>query len=102
MAVKYRTPVILLSDGYLANGAEPWRLPDMDDLPDIDPDFATAPNHTDPEGHEVFWPYIRDEVTLARPVGAARRTRPRAPDRRPREVRRLGERRPTTAPTTSG
>ena len=42
LAVKYRTPVILLSDGYLANGTEPWRLPDMDDLPDIDPDFATA------------------------------------------------------------
>ena len=67
LAVKYRTPVILLSDGYLANGTEPWRLPDMDDLPDIDPDFATAPNHTDADGNEVFWPYIRDEDTLARP-----------------------------------
>ncbi len=42
IAVKYRTPVILLSDGYLANGAEPWRLPDLDDLPDIDPGFATG------------------------------------------------------------
>jgi 2-oxoglutarate ferredoxin oxidoreductase subunit alpha len=67
LAVKYRTPVILLSDGYLANGAEPWRLPDMDDLPDIDPEFARSPNHTDPDGAEVFWPYIRDEATLARP-----------------------------------
>ena len=53
LAVKYRTPVILLSDGYLANGSEPWRLPDMDDLPDIDPDFATATNHTDADGTEV-------------------------------------------------
>jgi 2-oxoglutarate ferredoxin oxidoreductase subunit alpha len=67
LAVKYRTPVILLSDGYLANGTEPWRLPDMDDLPSIEPDFATEPNHTDAEGNEVFWPYVRDEQTLARP-----------------------------------
>ena len=65
--MKYRTPVMLLSDGYLANGAEPWRLPDLEDLPDIDPGFATAPNHTGPDGEEVFWPYIRDEETLARP-----------------------------------
>jgi 2-oxoglutarate/2-oxoacid ferredoxin oxidoreductase subunit alpha len=67
LAVKYRTPVMLLSDGYLANGTEPWRLPNLEDLPEIDPDFATAPNHTGPDGEETFWPYIRDEVTLARP-----------------------------------
>ena len=67
LAVKYRTPVILLSDGYLANGTEPWRLPDLDDLPAIDPEFATATNHVEPDGTEVFWPYIRDEQTLARP-----------------------------------
>ena len=67
LAVKYRTPVILLSDGYLANGTEPWRLPDMDDLPSIEPGFATEPNHTDAEGNEAFWPYVRDEQTLARP-----------------------------------
>ena len=67
LAVKYRTPVILLSDGYLANGTEPWRLPDMEDLPSIEPGFAAAPNHTDAEGNEVFWPYVRDEQTLARP-----------------------------------
>jgi len=67
LAVKYRTPVILLSDGYLANGTEPWRLPDMDDLPSIEPGFAAEPNHTDAEGNEVFWPYVRDEQTLARP-----------------------------------
>ncbi len=67
LAVKYRTPVILLSDGYLANGTEPWRLPDVADLPAIDPDFATGPNHTDDDGNQVFWPYVRDETTLARP-----------------------------------
>ena len=45
IALKYRTPVILLSDGYLANGAEPWLLPDVDTLPDITVPFATEPNH---------------------------------------------------------
>jgi len=67
IAVKYRTPVLLLSDGYLANGAEPWRLPDVDLLEPIDPGFATAPNHVDPDGTPVFWPYLRDPETLARP-----------------------------------
>ena len=67
LAVKYRTPVILLSDGYLANGTEPWKLPDLDQLPDIDPDFATDPNHVDDDGNAVFWPYLRDPETLARP-----------------------------------
>jgi 2-oxoglutarate ferredoxin oxidoreductase subunit alpha len=62
IAVKYMTPVILLSDGYLANGAEPWRLPSLDKLPDISVRFATKPN-VDGE----FWPYLRDERTLARP-----------------------------------
>jgi 2-oxoglutarate ferredoxin oxidoreductase subunit alpha len=67
IAIEYRTPVMLLSDGYLANGSEPWRLPDVDLLPPIDPDFATGPNHTDASGVEVFWPYKRDQQTLARP-----------------------------------
>jgi 2-oxoglutarate ferredoxin oxidoreductase subunit alpha len=67
LAVKYRTPVMLLSDGYLANGTEPWRLPDLDELPDIDPAFATETNHTDADGNESFWPYLRDPETLARP-----------------------------------
>jgi 2-oxoglutarate ferredoxin oxidoreductase subunit alpha len=67
IALKYRTPVFLLSDGYLANGSEPWRLPDVDSLPDISVAFATETNHTDEEGNEVFWPYVRDEQTLARP-----------------------------------
>ena len=67
LAVKYRTPVIMLSDGYLANGAEPWRLPDLDALEPIDPAFASEPNHTDADGNETFWPYVRDPETLARP-----------------------------------
>jgi len=62
IALKYRTPVVLLSDGYLANGSEPWLLPDVADLPEIPVAFATEPNH---DGE--FWPYLRDEVTLARP-----------------------------------
>jgi 2-oxoglutarate ferredoxin oxidoreductase subunit alpha len=66
LAVTYRTPVILLSDGYLANGAEPWRLPDVGTLPTIDPNFATEPNHVTDEGDPVFWPYLRDPETLAR------------------------------------
>jgi 2-oxoglutarate ferredoxin oxidoreductase subunit alpha len=67
IAVKYRTPVIVLSDGYLANGAEPWRLPDLGALEQIDPAFASEPNHTDEDGNPDFWPYIRDPETLARP-----------------------------------
>jgi 2-oxoglutarate ferredoxin oxidoreductase subunit alpha len=62
IALKYRTPVFLLSDGYLANGSEPWLLPDTSTLPDISVEFATEPNH---EGE--FWPYLRDPETLARP-----------------------------------
>jgi len=57
LAVDYRTPVILLSDGYLANGAEPWAVPDLASLPPIDPAFATEPNRPDGE----FWPYLRDD-----------------------------------------
>ena len=67
IAVTYRTPVMLLSDGYLANGSEPWKIPEVVDLPTIDPKFATEPNHTDAKGQAEFWPYLRDEETLARP-----------------------------------
>ncbi len=67
LALKYRTPVILLSDGYLANGAEPWKLPGVESLPDISVPFAEGPNHTLPDGTPAFWPFIRDEETLARP-----------------------------------
>ncbi|HEX2040307.1 MAG TPA: 2-oxoacid:acceptor oxidoreductase subunit alpha, partial [Acidimicrobiales bacterium] len=66
IAVTYRTPVILLSDGYLANGAEPWRLPTADELPDITVSFTTQPNQHTEEG-DVFLPYLRDPETLARP-----------------------------------
>jgi 2-oxoglutarate ferredoxin oxidoreductase subunit alpha len=62
IALKFRTPVILLTDGYVANGSEPWKLPDIDALPDISVPFATEPNH---DGE--FWPYLRDPETLARP-----------------------------------
>ncbi|MGH9127328.1 MAG: 2-oxoacid:acceptor oxidoreductase subunit alpha [Acidimicrobiales bacterium] len=67
IALKYRTPVILLSDGYLANSAEPWLLPEVDDLPDIGVDYATAGNHNDDGGASQFLPYLRDPLTLARP-----------------------------------
>ncbi len=67
IALTYRTPVMLLSDGYLANGSEPWRLPDVADLPDISVDFATEANHADVDGNPEFWPYLRDPDTLARP-----------------------------------
>jgi 2-oxoglutarate/2-oxoacid ferredoxin oxidoreductase subunit alpha len=66
LAVTWRTPVILLSDGYLATGSEPWKLPNTADLPTLDPGFATRPNHTQPDGEETFWPYSRDPETLAR------------------------------------
>ncbi|GHI88037.1 2-oxoacid:acceptor oxidoreductase subunit alpha [Streptomyces xanthophaeus] len=67
IALAYRTPVFLLSDGYLANGSEPWRIPEVTDLPDLKVKFATGPNHTLADGTEVFWPYKRDPQTLARP-----------------------------------
>jgi 2-oxoglutarate ferredoxin oxidoreductase subunit alpha len=59
IALKYMVPVIVLSDGYLANGAEPWRIPTLDELPSIPVKYAT-----DPDG---FMPYKRDPETLARP-----------------------------------
>src|SRR5438874_9188082 len=61
IALKYRTPVFILSDTFLANSSEPWLVPSVEDLPDISAPFATAPHH---EGE--FWPYVRDE-NLARP-----------------------------------
>ena len=67
IATTYRTPVIVLSDGYLANGSEPWRIPDVSALPDLAVDFATQPNATDAKGNPTFHPYLRDERTLARP-----------------------------------
>ncbi|CAL9452201.1 2-oxoacid:acceptor oxidoreductase subunit alpha [Streptomyces sp. enrichment culture] len=67
IALAYRTPVFLLSDGYLANGSEPWRIPELEELPDLAVQFAQGPNHTTAEGTKVFWPYKRDPHTLARP-----------------------------------
>ncbi|MET4077716.1 2-oxoacid:acceptor oxidoreductase subunit alpha [Janibacter sp. UYMM211] len=67
IATTYRTPVMLLSDGYLANGSEPWRIPEVADLPDLTVELATGPNSTDESGEEVFLPYLRDPETLARP-----------------------------------
>ncbi len=66
IAITYRTPVLLLSDGYLANGSEPWRIPEVSGLPMITPDFATEKNHGSGDDAE-FWPYERDAETLARP-----------------------------------
>ncbi|MFQ5527389.1 MAG: 2-oxoacid:acceptor oxidoreductase subunit alpha [Thermoanaerobaculia bacterium] len=59
IAVQYMVPVLLLSDGYIANGSEPWKLPKLEDLPDLQVEFHTSPDD--------FQPYARDEATLARP-----------------------------------
>lgn len=59
VALRYMTPVLVLSDGYIANGSEPWRIPDEDELPDVTPRFTT-----DPDG---FHPFRRDPETLSRP-----------------------------------
>jgi 2-oxoglutarate ferredoxin oxidoreductase subunit alpha len=59
LALKYMTPVVYMSDAFLANGAEPWRIPNVDDMPSIG-----VPNRT---ARENFFPYLRDETTLARP-----------------------------------
>ena len=70
IAVKYRTPVIILSDGYLANGSEPWRIPDLAELPDLRAEFSFATANQTPGGgteSEPFMPYRRDPLTLARP-----------------------------------
>ncbi|MBL7254695.1 2-oxoacid:acceptor oxidoreductase subunit alpha [Paractinoplanes lichenicola] len=63
IALKYRTPVILLSDNYVANGSEPWLLPSSDELPDISVEFTTGANGDDGR----FLPYLRDPETMARP-----------------------------------
>jgi 2-oxoglutarate/2-oxoacid ferredoxin oxidoreductase subunit alpha len=84
IATTYRTPVLLLSDGYLANGSEPWRIPAVDDLPNLGVEFATEPNHQRDDGTTEFWPYLRDPQTLARPWDSGTR----APHRRHRKGRR--------------
>jgi 2-oxoglutarate ferredoxin oxidoreductase subunit alpha len=69
IAVKYRTPVIILSDGYLANGSEPWRIPDVASLPKLRDEFSfSSPNEWREDGEKpVFFPFRRDPETLARP-----------------------------------
>ncbi|ALG13963.1 2-oxoacid:acceptor oxidoreductase subunit alpha [Kibdelosporangium phytohabitans] len=64
IALEYRTPVLLLSDGAIANGSEPWNIPDVETLPDLSVTFATEPNATDGSGEH--WPYVRNPETLAR------------------------------------
>jgi 2-oxoglutarate ferredoxin oxidoreductase subunit alpha len=63
----YRTPVFILSDGYLANGQEPWQIPAVADLPDLTVAFADGPNWTNDDGEKEFMPFVRDPETLARP-----------------------------------
>ena len=62
IALKYMTPVMLLSDGYLANGSEPWKIPNVDELEDIPVNFAKKKN-----GEDEYLPYLRDDETLSRP-----------------------------------
>ena len=62
IALKYMTPVMLLTDGYLANGSEPWKIPNVDELEDIDVNFIQEKN-----SEEEYLPYLRDEKTLSRP-----------------------------------
>src|SRR6202012_245982 len=64
IAVTYRTPVILLSDGYLGTGSEPWRVPEVAELPDLSADFSFA---SAPADGEAFEPFVRGPKTLARP-----------------------------------
>ncbi|WP_374727200.1 2-oxoacid:acceptor oxidoreductase subunit alpha [Haloactinomyces albus] len=64
IALTYRTPVVLLSDGAVANGSEPWMVPEVSRLPDLRVSFASEPNA--PDGSGEFWPYLRDPETLAR------------------------------------
>jgi len=66
IAIKYMTPVMVLTDGYLANGSEPWPIPDVDSLPPVQVKFA---DHADQKGEEHFLPYLRNQKTLARPWG---------------------------------
>ena len=95
IAVTYRTPVMLLSDGYLANGSEPWRIPELDELPAIDPAFATGTNHEslDKEGNDqarlLALPARRGDPRPS--VGDPRHPRSRAPHRRAGEGRRPRE-----------
>src|SRR5437763_1726240 len=69
IALKYRTPVVILSDGYLANGSEPWRIPELSSLPDLRDEFSFAQGYEWSEDGQQpeFLPFKRDPQTLARP-----------------------------------
>jgi 2-oxoglutarate/2-oxoacid ferredoxin oxidoreductase subunit alpha len=67
IATTYRTPVLVLSDGYIANGSAPWRIPAVTELPSMPVEFATEPNGESGDGTPTFHPYLRDSETLARP-----------------------------------
>ncbi len=67
IATTYKTPVLVLSDGYIANGSEPWRVPTTGELPDLTTAYTTEPNAVDDAGNPVFLPFLRDPETLARP-----------------------------------
>jgi 2-oxoglutarate ferredoxin oxidoreductase subunit alpha len=67
IATTYRVPVIVLSDGYIANGSEPWQVPAVESLPELSVEFATRKNKVLDDGTEAFWPFQRDPETLARP-----------------------------------
>ena len=71
IAVTYRTPVFLLSDGYLANGSEPWRVPEQSELPDLRVEFASAPNHTDADGKRVLLAVPAGPGDAGAPLGGA-------------------------------
>ena len=83
IAVTYHTPVMILSDGAIANGSEPWRIPDVSTYAPIDHTFA--------QPGEPFQPYARDPETLARQFADSGHSRPRAPHRRSRGGQRLGQ-----------
>ena len=85
IALKYMTPVILMSDNHVANSSEPWKLPDVDKLPDISVPFATSLNGRSADGAGHFLPYLRDLDTFARPWAVPGNSGARAPDRRHRE-----------------
>ena len=84
IALKYMVPVIVLSDGYLANGAEPWRIPDLKELPEIPVTFRKEP--------AGFLPYLARSPDAGPAVGSAGHARPRAPRGRPREAGSDGQR----------
>ena len=86
IAVTYRTPVLLLSDGSLANGSEPWKVPDASALPTLDPGFATGPERPRRLRRVLAVPARRHHARA--PVGRARHAGAGAPDRRPGEGRR--------------